>query len=254
MFKPHIEGGSSPRYGVIDAARGFAAVNMIVYHFLYDLLCYYSLDSGFGAHPAAIIWERCICVTFILIAGAAVNFTRRGYRRGLIVLGGGFLITLLTLLFIPSEIIWFGILNLLGCAMIVTFALRRVLDRIDPLIGAGISLVLFALLYGLPEGYIGFFGVRIAAMPEALYGSPYLAFLGLPSKSFFSADYFPLLPWLFLFFCGYFLWRAAQAKGWDSFFLQKVPVLGLIGRNSLLIYLLHQPVLFALFYLIFGSL
>lgn len=252
MYKRDAPRGSSPRYGLIDAIRGFAIVNMIVYHLLYDLFCYYSLGKGFDTQLPTVIWERCICFAFIITAGVSINFSRHGYRRGLIVLFGAVLISALTLIFVPSEMIWFGILHFLGCAILITFALQKVLEKIHPLPGAGISLFLFALLYGLPNGYIGFFGAKIAVLPAALYSNTYLAFLGLPSKGFFSADYFPMLPWIFLFFFGYFLWRVIVLKGWDGFFMKKIPVLDFIGRQSFLIYLLHQPVLFGILYLIFG--
>ena len=201
MFRRRPESGGV-RYCLIDAIRGFAVVNMIVYHLCYDLFCYYSLNRGFGDDPVVTLWERTICFTFILTAGVSMNFSRHGYRRGLTVLLGGFALTVITLIFLPSEIIWFGALGLLGCAILIAFALRKLLAKIEPTPGAGVSLLLFALLYGVPQGYIGFFGAPIAALPDTLYRSPYLAFLGLPPKSFFSADYFPLAPWLFLFLFG----------------------------------------------------
>ena len=243
---------ASPRYRLIDGIRGFVAVNMIVYHILYDLFCVYSMEPGFAAHPAAAAWERWGSFTFILISGISIYFSRHGYRRGLIVLLGGAAITVLTLIFLPSEIIWFGILHFLGFAILVTFALRKVFLRIVPTVGAGISLPLFALLYGLPDGYIGFFGARIANLPAALYTSPWLAAFGLPSKGFYSADYFPILPWIFLYFCGFFLWRIIMEKGWDSFFLRRIPVFDRIGRYCFVIYMLHQPLIFGVCYIIFG--
>ena len=243
---------AAPRYGMIDAVRGFAAVNMIVFHLLYDLFCVYSLRPDFGTHTPELVWEQCIGITFILVSGISLNFSRRGYRRGGIVLLGGLLITLLTLIFIPSELIWFGVLHFLGCAILITFTLRKALDRIDPAAGALASLLLFAVLYGLPYGFLGFFEAQVVSLPAALYRSPYLAFLGLPPQSFFSADYFPLLPWLFLFLFGYFLWRIIAARGWDRHLTRSIPGLSFIGRHSFVIYLLHQPVLFGLFYSIFG--
>lgn len=240
------------RLGLIDAIRGFAVLNMIVYHLCYDLFVVYSLDTGFWLRPPVIIWERFICFTFFIISGASLNFSRHGYRRGLIVSLGGFLITAVTLILIPSEMIWFGVLNCLGFCIIITFALRRALAKIPPLAGAGASMLMFALLYGLPEGYLGFFGAPMVRLPEALYGCRYLAFLGLPSKTFFSADYFPVFPWLFLFIFGFFMWRYISSKGWDGFFRVRVPVLGFIGRYSFIIYLLHQPLLLGICFLIFG--
>lgn len=240
------------RYRLLDAIRGFAAVNMIVYHLLYDLCWVYSLDRGFVTHPAASAWELCISFAFILISGASINLSHNGYRRGLIVLAGALLITVLTLFFLPEELIWFGVLNFLGCAILITYALRGVLAKLPATAGAGVSLLLFALLYGVPEGTIGFFTIRFAGLPAALYGSPYLAFLGLPSKGFHSADYFPLIPWLFLYFAGFYLWRIAADRGWDRYLTRRVPALDFIGRHCFVIYLVHQPVIFGVCRLVFG--
>lgn len=245
--------GSAPRCGLIDAIRGFAVVNMILCHLLYDLFCVYSLRPGYSGEPAVILWELSIGCTFIIISGVSIHFSRHGYRRGLIVLCGALVVTLLTMFFIPSEIIWFGVLNFLGCAILITFALRKALMRIDARWGAGTCLLLFAVMFGLPDGYLGFFGLRIISLPEALYQSPYLAFFGLPSKGFHSADYYPLVPWLFLYFFGFFLWVIIKEKGWDAYFRRRIPVLSVIGRYSFVIYMLHQPLLFGMFYLIFGS-
>lgn len=254
MFELRRAPHAAPRRGMIDSIRGFAVVNMVVIHALYDLFCVYSLNPGFFEHPLVILWERIFGFTFIILSGMCINFSHRGFRRGLIVLLGGLIITLLTLFFLPGELVWFGILHFLGCAILITFALKKPLGRLDPLWGAGVSLLLFAVLYGLPDGYLGFFGVKLAALPASLYNSAYLAFLGLPSAGFHSADYYPLLPWLFLYFFGFFLWRVIEGRGWDRSFNRGIPVLDFIGRHSLVIYLLHQPLLFGLFWLIFGSL
>ena len=234
------------RYSLLDAIRGFAVVNMIVYHLLYDILCVFGGDMSFATSTAAVIWERFICCTFILVSGISAHFTRRAYRRGIIVNLCGFLITAVTVLTIPEQAIWFGILNLIGCAMMITYALREVLDRIPPAVGAAVSALLWVVLSGLPNrNILGF------ELPDWLYGCKYLAFIGLPSEDFFSADYFPLLPWISMYFCGYFLWSCIEAKGGQRLFLRKIPVLDFIGRHSLMIYLLHQPVIYGICWLIF---
>ena len=68
---------------------------------------------------------------------------------------------------------------------------------------------------------------------------------------FHSSDYFPLIPWMFLYLCGYFLWRAV---GHRRRVMEKLKPgfapLAFLGRHSLLIYLLHQPVLMGVFLLL----
>ena len=126
---------SKPRYGLIDAIRGVAVINMVVYHLCYDIFCVFGADPGFMTSAAAVIWEQLICSTFIAVSGISANFTSHGYRRGIVLSLCGFAITIVTVLFIPEQQIWFGVLNLLGCAMIIAFALREQLKRIAPAAG-----------------------------------------------------------------------------------------------------------------------
>ena len=86
-----------------------------------------------------------------------------------------------------------------------------------------------------------------------LYGCKYLAFIGFRTDDFVSMDYFPLLPWLFLFFFGYFLWRLIESKGLQGRFTKRIPAADFIGRHSLLIYILHQPVLYGACWVVFNG-
>ena len=84
-------------------------------------------------------------------------------------------------------------------------------------------------------------------LPEGLYRFRILAPLGFPDPAFRSSDYFPLLPWLFLFFTGFHLYRIVE----KSAALQraarvKIPLLSALGRHTLWVYLLHQPLLMGL--------
>ena len=241
----------SPRYSLIDALRGFAVLNMVAFHLCYDIFCVFGVDKGFNTSAGAVIWERFICCSFIILSGISLNFSKHGYRRGVIVNLCGLTVTAATVLFMPSESIWFGVLNLLGCSMLMTFALKKPLDKLPPLFGMIISIMLFGLFYGVPNGYIGLFGYPLFRLPERLYGCVWLAPLGLPSADFYSSDYFPLIPWLFLFVFGYFLWRFIAQRGYQRLFTVKIPVLDFIGRHSLIIYMLHQPILYGITWLIF---
>ena len=241
------------RCGVIDAVRGAAVLSMVAYHLCYDIFMVFGVDTGFEKYWQVALWERTICFTFIIVSGIAVNLSKHGYRRGLVLNLCGFIITAATLIVTPQQQIWFGVLNLLGCSMLIVFALRKALKRIRPAAGMAASLGLFALLFGVPEGYIGLPGLKLIVLPEQLYGCRYLAFLGFPSDDFVSADYFPILPWIFLFVFGFFLWRFIEERRLQRRFTAHVPVLGFIGRQSLWIYMLHQPLLYGLCLLIFGT-
>ena len=238
------------RYFLIDSLRGFAVINMITFHLMYDIFMIYG-SGGWAYQPLAVIWERFICFSFILISGMSFNFSKNSYKNGLIVTLCGFAVTIVTVLAMPSQAIWFGILNSLGCCMLIAQPLREYFEKIPPLFGAVISFILFSLAYGIPKRFIGFFELRILELPDFLYGCKYLAFLGFPSAEFHSTDFFPLLPWIFLFFTGIFIWRFIKAKNLDRCFLFKIPVLDVIGRYSLWIYLAHQPLIMVALNLIF---
>ena len=233
----------SVRYHLIDALRGFALVNMVIFHLMYDIFNIFSADTGWNSEPLTIIWERFICCSFIILSGVSFNFSHRPFKRGIILNACGFLITVVTVLVIPSQAVWFGILNFLGCAMMLAYPLKEYLEKIKPVVGAVCSLLLFALLYGVPDGYVGFFGIELFSLPEFLYGIKALAFIGFPSADFHSTDYFPIIPWIFLFIFGYFAWRAIKNCNADRFFKRRIPFFDFIGRHTLIIYILHQPII-----------
>ena len=236
----------SKRYSLIDAIRGLAVIQMIAYHLCYDIFEVFAVSEGWYLTAGAKIWERFICCTFILISGVSMNFSKHPVRRGLILNLCGFAITAVTVFVMPGQAIWFGILNLLGCAMLFTAALKPFFEKLSPIAGMGGSLLLFAVFYGLPRRFTGFFNLRLITLPDALYQFKWLSFTGLKSADFSSSDYFPLLPWVFLFFAGFFLWKTLEKYRATEIFRPNIPVLGFVGRHSLPIYLLHQPILYGI--------
>ena len=241
----------SNRCNLIDALRAVALFNMIAYHLCYDIFEVFGVQRGWYLTIGAVIWERFICCSFILISGISMNLSRHPYKRGVIVNLCGFLITAVTVIAMPSQAIWFGILNFIGCAMLITAAIKPMLLKCRPIMGCAGSVFLFAFFYGLPRGFLGLFELRLITLPEALYQIKYLAFLGLKSEDFRSSDYFPLLPWIFLFIAGFFLWRIIEQYGKTELFKPNIPLLSTTGRHSLLIYLVHQPVLYGVCYVLF---
>ena len=242
------------RYRLIDTLRGVALVNMVAFHFCYDYYVIYGNDVYWPSHTATVVWERMICCAFILLSGVSLNFSRHGFRRGLIVSACGLAVTLVTLIAMPDELILFGVLTCIGLCMLITQALRGLLEKCNSFFGAAASFLLFAFFYGLPRGFLGFFDTAFFALPEQLYRFRPLALIGLPDEGFISSDYFPLLPWLFLFVCGFFVWRAVVLLRAERFFLRGVPGLEQLGRYSLWIYMAHQPVLMGVCVLLFGRL
>ena len=152
-------------------------------------------------------------------------------------------VSLVTLAVLPEEPVRFGVLTFLGSAMLLTGVLEPLLKKIPPAAGLAVSAVLFALTYHLDERWLGFGGLRLA-LPDAWYANYFTAFFGFLPFDFYSTDYFALLPWLFLFWAGYFLHGVVGRARMEPLRRSVCPALGWMGRHSLLLYLLHQPVIY----------
>ncbi len=219
----------------LDAFRGICILGMVLVHFTYDLVELYGiLDWQYPAWFSFVKnWGG---VLFLLISGISATLGSRSVRRGLIVFGCGMLVSAVTygmyaLNFAgKSIIIYFGVLQCLGCCMILWAAFKKL-----PwwgLLPLGVALALFGLW---------------------LSGQPYVEIkwlmpLGLPWEGFLSSDYFPLLPNFGWFLIGAALGRTLYAK--KESLLPAAPAENPIlrffcfcGRQSLWIYLLHQPLL-----------
>ena len=110
--------------------------------------------------------------------------------------------------------------------------------------------MLFALTYHLDERWLGFGGLRLA-LPDAWYANYFTAFFGFLPFDFYSTDYFALLPWLVLFLAGYFLHFCMGRARMEPLRRSVCAPLGWLGRHSLGIYLLHQPVIYGVLLLLF---
>lgn len=236
------------RLHLLDAFRGFLMINMIAYHGMWDLVNLFGVSVSWYAGATKYIWQQCICWSFILLSGFCWSMSRSHLRRGALVFGGGMIVSLVTNILTPGSRIIFGILTGTGSCVLLMTALEKVLKKIPAGPGAAVSFLLFGILRNCSRGNLGFEGLILAQLPDWLYRNHLTAYLGFPQPGFFSADYFPLIPWLFLFVCGYFLYRILHSRGLDAKLFAKgeVPVLNWIGRHSLLTYLLHQPALYAI--------
>lgn len=134
-------------------------------------------------------------------------------------------------------------LTFLGTAALLTVPLRPLLARIPPRLGLVLSFSLFLLVRDVNHGYLGFAWVPLLRLPRGWYTNLATAGLGFPAPAFASSDYFALLPWLFLFWTGFYLYRLRpEIPALPDI---RLPGLSVISRHSLLLYLLHQPVLYA---------
>ena len=226
----------------LDVFRGICILGVIAVHFVYDMVELYGLVQW--DYPAIFTFIRDWGgVLFLLLSGTCVTLGSRSVRRGLIVLGCGLVITAVTvgmyLLKLQSEsiIIYFGVLHCLGICMLLWPLFRK--------------FPWWALL--LCGGALTALGFWLRVQPGVDHC--YLMILGLPWQGFASADYFPLLPYFGFFLLGAALGKTVYRRK-ESLFPKVntgnvlIRFLGFCGRQSLWLYLLHQPILTGIFYLI----
>ena len=237
-----MEQQQSLRYHLLDELRGLDLISMMLYHGMWDVVFLFGITQKWYIGRPGFLWQQSICWVFILLSGFCLPLGHHPFRRGAVVFGAGALVTAVTLLFLPEEVVWFGVLTLLGSSMLLTAALDPLLRRVPPAVGVALSALLFWGTYPTMNGFWNLPGGRLA-LPQALYASYPTAYLGFMPKSFFSTDYFPLLPWLFLFWAGYFLHHLVGRGRLAPLRRSVCPPLGWMGRHSLVLYLLHQPVI-----------
>lgn len=228
------------RYYILDQFRGFTIISMVLFHMFYDINIF--IDIPWYTNPIFNhIWQLSIAMSFFLISGITSNFLsgKKNIERGIKISILGVAITLVTYIFDRSLLIVFGVLNGLGISMIIVGLLE---GRVDFKAYQGlIFFILFILTYRIPKGeFLG----------RQLYLSIYdynIFPLGFPSTSFYSTDYFPIIPWIFIYLSGYIWGKKLIEK--DFYNIKgRNDILAKIGQHSLGIYLVHQVVIYLLVY------
>lgn len=247
-------GQAGGRYALLDELRGLTFISMFLYHAAWDLVYLFAVPWRWYAGPIGTVWQQSICWTFILLSGFCAPLGRNTLRRGAVVFAAGWLVTAATALVMPTAVVWFGVLTLLGSCMMLVGLTGRWLRRVPPWAGLAASAVLFALTREINGGMLGFGRWVLAVLPQELYRNYFTAYLGFPPSGFFSTDYFSLLPWFFLYLVGYYLHLAVGRERMEPLRRSVCPPLGWIGRHSLVLYLLHQPVIYLVFSVLAGLL
>ncbi len=218
----------------LDAFRGLCILGMVLVHFVYDLVELYGVIDWRYPEWFSFVkdWGG---VLFLLVSGISATLGRRSVRRGLIVILCGIICTAVTYgmyrlgMAGKSIIIYYGVLHCLGTCML-----------------------LWGILKKLPTAALGILGaVLIGAgfwLRRQVFSFPWLMPLGFLYPGFASSDYFPLVLNLGFFLMGTLLGRTVYRK--KETLLPMVNENNLLirglaacGRQSLWIYLLHQPIL-----------
>ena len=229
------------RFWEIDFLRGIAIILMIISNFITDL-------AFFGIYDAPLFWQvfaRITASLFIFLAGVslALSYSRVNKRsnsfmkyffRGARIFSWGMAITLVTWLFMEEGFVVFGVLHLIGLSIILAY----------PLLGFRYLNLLLGTAFVAAGLYASSF----------LFSFPWLLWLGFVPAGFYSVDYFPLLPWFGIVLIGLFFGNLLYPGGKRKIRLPEtknpaINALAFLGRNSLRIYLIHQPVLIGMIYL-----
>jgi uncharacterized membrane protein len=134
--------------------------------------------------------------------------------------------------------------------MLIYALFGKFVAQIPAFIGVPTFLLLFFFTKNLMYGRLGLFGLFEVVLPKVPQNLA-LFILGFDVK-IFSADYYPLIPWLFMFFAGSLVGKYFKDGTAPTVFKNNIcPPLSFVGRHTLIIYLLHQPLIYGVMYLLF---
>ena len=259
----------APRLAIVDIARGLAIVQMVVYHFCYDLNHFGWIHAALTREPGWVAWRTAIVTQFLLLVGISLVLRDAGPRAALRdpvrtpprgvpqdpphallraflrnrftgrwwqIAGCAALVSAGSALIFGPRWIWFGVLHFVVLAQILAAPVRRL---------GGANLLLGALLVGL--------GLTVH-FPAFAHDS--LSWIGFSAVKPLTEDFVPVLPWLGVVVLGIGLgnlWRRSHgplARGLRSYRGSALGWAALVGRWPLTIYMAHQPVLFGVFTLV----
>lgn len=225
-----IDGSRAGRLVWLDVARGVAIVAMVVYHLAFDLTFFGFVDWPVTSDPLWRGFAAWIASTFIFLVGVSLVIAHgRGIRwrafgrRLAILVAAAAVVTVGTWFAMPVPIT-FGILH-----AIATFSVLALPFLFVPV---PLTLAAAAFVFALP-----------AVWRSEAFAHPLLVPFGLAPVPPLTFDYEPIFPWFGLTLLGVAAARLLRLPEGNRATLC-AGVLAWAGRNSLLIYLLHQPILF----------
>lgn len=241
----------SERICMMDELRGFAVFCMVFYHAFYTMAFLFHFELGMKLLLFFTPAEPYFAGLFLLISGISSQLSRSNLIRGAKLLAIALVITLVTVLFVPEARILFGILHLLSVAMILFGLLSRPLGKVPVWVGLFFCVLLFLFTAKIGSGVLSLPGLFSLELPKELYTAEFLFPFGIYKETFFSADYFPLFPWIFIYLAGTFLGRFAKQGKFPRFlYPSRVPALSFLGRHALVIYVLHQPIIYGIVWIL----
>ncbi|WP_342453121.1 heparan-alpha-glucosaminide N-acetyltransferase [Jiella mangrovi] len=229
------------RVEIIDIARAVAIAAMATYHFTWDLEHFSYVAEGLTAQGGWRIFARCIASSFLFLVGFSLVLAHGReirWRKFLVrlaqIVAGAIAVTVATLFVTPNSFVFFGILQHIALASVLGLAFLR-----------------------LPAVLTALCGVAVVAAPSFVtlpgFDSRWLAWIGWFSEKMpLSNDLVPIFPFFGAVLIGIAAGRIAVDRGWIAMMrgwndrLAGLWPLGVAGRHALIIYLLHQPLLYGL--------
>ncbi len=243
---------SKNRIALLDEFRGFCVLCMIFYHSFIFMYEQYGISFGYEAYHFFKPVQPFFSCAFMWVCGICCRLSHSNLNRGLkllaLALGLNFvsIIVLPKLGFVDTEI-RFGILNFLSACILLFALLEKPLSKIHPLLGATICVVLFWIFRDWTNGIISLWGDISYSLPDEVFELRWLFPFGIEYPGFYSADYFPLIPYGFVFFWGTFIGVLVRDGKVPQFaYPQRVPALDWLGKNALLVYIVHLPIVFVI--------
>ena len=212
----------------IDFLRGLALIIMVYYHIIFDLNEIFNIKVSYESGMNYFV-GKLSAILFIALSGLSSSLSKSNVKRGIKVLAIALILTIVTSIF-TSFSIKFGILHLLG-----------------------VSMIIYPLLNKIKTFHLSVLGLVIIIIPYAVSmktNFDWLFMLGFYSEKFYSGDYYPLIPWLGIFIFGIVFGRIFYSEK-RSLLIKPLRdnIVNAVGRNTLIIYLIHQPLIFAIIYL-----
>ena len=232
------------RVYMLDTIRGVLILGVVIYHLIFDLYYIFGLNCPWIFSPLADFIRDFGAGMFIFIAGISSRLSHNNYIRAAKTSVCALLLSLVTYIFIREEFIFLGILHFLAFMMLFYALLGRIIEKIPAIAVMVVNLIIFAFI-------VPFF--LINPIPYELQINTWTYILGFGGGKLYSADYFPLLPWFFLFIggtgAGFYVKEGKIPK---FLYYDICKPITWIGRHTIIIYMLHQPIMYGILSLVFG--
>lgn len=241
----------------LDEIRGFTLISMILYHLFWDIYYVVGIKMDWYSSTFGYVWQQSICISFILISGFCFCLGKHHVKRSALIFAAGILTTAVTLMFTPESKIIFGILTFVGSAGFIMILINRIHLRLEKILDKGtlnLTMLIGSVLFFIVCYRINYRGLflfyKMIELPAYMFKGYFATYIGFCDPTFSSADYFSIIPWIFLYMAGYYLYRLMficfdNKRALEQISQSRFPKIAFLGRHTLIIYLLHQPVLYA---------